>query len=913
MANQLTGVYEAVVQINLRQINGMLATIHQVGDDEHAVLKLPHSAAFRVGDPKPGHSDDVRGDMADWVLEYQRGRSFRGADDVVQHLTEFVPPGVGKLMQVAIADIGVLDLPDLTPGIVRGTVRAQLASPTLSMPEGSTTEVTFHVGVRAHYWPDAGTVPMPEPVHGEVQATYEVKVVLNIRDHRRPLRRKLLITASSNDSKIRFVPAPGSNLSAADAERISVEVRKAVREGFSTLPVDLPGSFPFSEFKSVSAGGFPLPIPLPGQQAIAFPMQLSGGALPAGGIQSLTRSFVGSSGFGFAVSSEFVGGMLDLAAIRNSIAAHGFTITVDLLLGSVSATYKLRFSEGPTLTFRSGVIEVHARIEVETSTTIAPNGWVEFTQAITLRLNQSTQSISLRAAGNPSVDESWFIPHDLVVNIVRSEMAEVLESSSVPVNNAFANARSQLVTGLKSFDSSASATFTSVIITPDGIIVRGDVGSGSARRAALVEIGETADRTAFTALKSWIPGGRINRLVWSWVEHSGHVPTVWSGVVKTLPEDHRFILPKPPGITQLGSICLRIEGTQTLASGQVVNVAGGGMCHLPEFGEILDSPSWWGPITVPVWQPGASADAALRDSIAGHVSVQSSVPHRGDPGHNTLVFFPDWRKDRPLELLGKAVSAMRRKKFSLVVIVVLPPGAFNSRRREVEARLGSVGEKFPAVLLPTEDIEGGWTKAFTPAKTPSAYLIDAHRKFVWKHEGVGDADATAIAEALDKHLAPAAAPRSRPLRIAVPPGDRAPDAVFKDHLGDGGALHRMKGAPVLINFWQAWSEPCIRELLRLQALQKGREGEGPSIIAFHGGENGERLDELAKQHGLTFPLVQDTGQRIARRFGVRCWPTTISLSPDGSVDHVQFGVPHGRGPSGEVKVQEEDGTCQSSS
>jgi peroxiredoxin len=254
---------------------------------------------------------------------------------------------------------------------------------------------------------------------------------------------------------------------------------------------------------------------------------------------------------------------------------------------------------------------------------------------------------------------------------------------------------------------------------------------------------------------------------------------------------------------------------------------------------------------------------------------------------------------------------MRRKKFSLVVIVVLPAGAFNSRRREIEARLASVGEKFPAVLLPTEDHEGGWTRAFAPSKTPAAYLIDAKRKFAWKHEGVGDPDARVIAEALDKHLAPAAAPRSRPLRLEIPAGERAPDAIFKDHLGEGGALHRMKGEPVLLNFWQAWSEPCIKELLRLQALQKGREGEGPAVIAFHGGEDGGRLDEIAKQHGLTFPLVQDTGQRIARRFGVRCWPTTISLGADGSVDHVQFGVPHERGPSGEVKAEEE-GVCQSS-
>ena len=126
-----------------------------------------------------------------------------------------------------------------------------------------------------------------------------------------------------------------------------------------------------------------------------------------------------------------------------------------------------------------------------------------------------------------------------------------------------------------SFDPSVSARFTMVEITPDGLIVRGDIGSTTARAAPVVTIAEAEHGQAFTAFQSWIPGGSLERLTWSWVEYPGLIPTVWSGVTRTLTDAHRFILPKPAAAMSLSNICLRIEGTQTAPNGNLVSIAGG--------------------------------------------------------------------------------------------------------------------------------------------------------------------------------------------------------------------------------------------------------------------------------------------------------------------------------------------------
>ena len=61
-------------------------------------------------------------------------------------------------------------------------------------------------------------------------------------------------------------------------------------------------------------------------------------------------------------------------------------------------------------------------------------------------------------------------------------------------------------------------------------------------------------------------------------------------------------------------------------------------------------------------------------------------------------------------------------------------------------------------------------------------------------------------------------------------------------------------------------------------------------MAFHGGNDQKAIADLRKRHGLTFPLVQDRDQVIARQYGFTCWPTTIAINPDGSIGRMQLGA-----------------------
>jgi peroxiredoxin len=871
MANPLTGEYEAVVQVAIRQINGLIGTLHQ-NTTEDSALKLLHSTTLRIGYPRRRPPRHVVGVFAEWLLAQQKVRPGRGLTDIRAELTGSAPPGAAAALSDALAEFDRGFDVELTPQVVRGMAKVQVSSLKITVPNASSSEVALHARVRAHYYPDPGTADLPAPVHGDLHATLDVRVV------QAPTGAQLVIHPSSDDSKIQFVAVPGSGLTAADQSTLAAQVRKALRE-LRLLPVDLPADFPFREYKGIGSGP---------SQAISLGVQLSGASAPNNGLQTQTESFIGSSGFAFGVNDAYVKSLIDIDAIRVAIRERTYT--------KFGATYHFRFSAGPTLNFKAGGIEISGRVEVETPAVYAPNGWVTFKQLVGLALDTSTQTVRPFRLGGPDVDESWWMPHSTAVNIVGQEMDKALAANTDSINDEFTNAKNSLVSGLKQFDASVnSAYFSAIQITLNGVIIRGDVSSVPWwRRIPVVDITETHQGAAFTAFQSWIPAGRIDRFIWTWVEQGVADAVIGSGTVRSFTDEHRFILPKTTDpMKVISQICLRIEGTQTSTDGRYENsVAGGTTCQVREPELTLDIPSWWEPLTLPIWRPDAADTMTLKEAIAGHISVQGNGPGSGAVSKNTLVYFADWRPDSktPLKALSTALSRLRDRS-GLMVIVVLPEGVFDSSRREFESKLPREGIGAPTQF--TEDSEGGWTRTFAVKQKPAVYLISAKREFVWKDEG--EPDAAALAAALDRYPVSKSEARFRPLRLAVSAGDAAPDITSEEDTRGQFGIHRLRGREALLNFWQSWSAPCLTELARLQRLHQAGK-DAPFIVAIHGGNNEKAVDEIRKRLGLSFLMVQDARQRIANRYGVRCWPTTIAIDAQGRVERLQVGIEHDHEP-----------------
>ncbi len=195
MTNALTGDYEAVFEIAIPQLNGLLGTLHQNGGIQGATLVTPHSETGSLNDRVI--TLPVSGVFEDWVTGIQRAGPGLGVRDIQNELTAAAPPGAAQMLTDAFAELraGWGNIPPIF-GTVSGSFNLQASNVTVTVPNGSSSEVDINVQIRAVYYPNSGTIDLPAPIHGTVQAAFEVSTV-----YRRRFGIRLVITPSTDNSR----------------------------------------------------------------------------------------------------------------------------------------------------------------------------------------------------------------------------------------------------------------------------------------------------------------------------------------------------------------------------------------------------------------------------------------------------------------------------------------------------------------------------------------------------------------------------------------------------------------------------------------------------------------------------------------------------------------------------------------
>jgi thiol-disulfide isomerase/thioredoxin len=203
-------------------------------------------------------------------------------------------------------------------------------------------------------------------------------------------------------------------------------------------------------------------------------------------------------------------------------------------------------------------------------------------------------------------------------------------------------------------------------------------------------------------------------------------------------------------------------------------------------------------------------------------------------------------------------------------------------RREVSQQSGLVLESFTA--HPQYE-----PALFAPALATGHSVMDTVRGIVYT---VGDPQSK-----IDRLLAGAQARDAfyTHLREGPAPALQASTWINSDPID----LAKYKGRPIILHFWSITCGPCMYEMPRVQAQYGNtlKSTDGPLFISIHEyaeGEDLEKVRQVVKDKGITFPVMVDAPDANRKywgdtfyRYRIFSEPSEIHIDPDGRVGTVE--------------------------
>ncbi len=114
--------------------------------------------------------------------------------------------------------------------------------------------------------------------------------------------------------------------------------------------------------------------------------------------------------------------------------------------------------------------------------------------------------------------------------------------------------------------------------------------------------------------------------------------------------------------------------------------------------------------------------------------------------------------------------------------------------------------------------------------------------------------------------------RLKPENFTVNNLDNQPVSLF-DH----------QGKVVLINFWASWCPPCVHEIPSMNSLKKDLSDQPFTILAINLGEPLADIQSFISTHPVSFPVLLDPQQAVAKKWQVFAFPSSYLLDKKGLI------------------------------
>ena len=103
------------------------------------------------------------------------------------------------------------------------------------------------------------------------------------------------------------------------------------------------------------------------------------------------------------------------------------------------------------------------------------------------------------------------------------------------------------------------------------------------------------------------------------------------------------------------------------------------------------------------------------------------------------------------------------------------------------------------------------------------------------------------------------------------------------------SLAGLRGNVVYVDFWASWCIPCRQSMPALDSLYRRNRSRGFAVVGVNKDVSNADAERFLKRVSVSFPLVRDAEDAMARAFGVKAMPSGYLVDRKGVVRKVHLG------------------------
>jgi peroxiredoxin len=117
------------------------------------------------------------------------------------------------------------------------------------------------------------------------------------------------------------------------------------------------------------------------------------------------------------------------------------------------------------------------------------------------------------------------------------------------------------------------------------------------------------------------------------------------------------------------------------------------------------------------------------------------------------------------------------------------------------------------------------------------------------------------------------------------PSGPAPELVATDLAGAEVSLEQYRGQPLVLLFFATWCGVCRAAQSNFDSVA----ADMPVLAVASQSGSSEQVASYVRAQGIAPRVVNDASGELAKRYGVRAFPTTFVLDVSGAIRHTEVG------------------------